>query len=595
VQGRDDARSRRGTALAEHVGMWRCLFSLAIIVMGCGRDPDPAPVSGGLEIGAACAPTDTCGFGGYCDGDSRACRCAPGEVACPDGCADLAADAASCGACGKHCAADEVCHAGACRSPNPRPVPYISSSNAWIVGGANPAADDNCINEGEAIPTRVPTQTESILFAAHGYDTVSAAVGVWNSWTKKTTPSEQPWNIPHAPSMAGVFGDTWTTYSTQNDRVYASFIGTNTQQQSCLAFGSSVSSSLDDPTTWSTTWTTPVRCGAIGTWDQPSITFENSTRTMFAAGWGLDLDPPKIKLRAWPGCPTQPGDNSCAISFQTLIDVGVDNFGQKPGLRFAMDTSPCTGNVGLVHWENDDVRLRFYTKQLALTGSTYIDTNQQWGTNAGCHDGVIRRCGMGTADCKPASSDPNSCLRMNGRPTISIRRRSNGQCYAAIAYDVFVTVNGQKFTKSKLEIVNVTNEASMSVAKSYQSGTAGSWNDYLSTVSTNDFNDNIGWFWMTDRDGACTVRFMGATDTGLGLSQMGGAQIIAGPFPAIQFGGVHGMNDYNGVVDGGGTDGWLYPAWGQPIVTRCATVTPASPMCQNQKWNLAAAISRVHP
>ena len=199
------------------------------------------------------------------------------------------------------------------------------------------------------------------------------------------------------------------------------------------------------------------------------------------------------------------------------------------------------------------------------------------------------RCGLGTPDCKNANASNDACLRMNGKPSISIRQRADGQCYAAIAYDIR---ESNSYFKSRLALVRVTNESAPVLAKSYQSGSGSAWNDYLSVATTTLVNDNIGWFWQTDRDGACQVRMIGATDTNLGLVSMGGGQIIAGPYKAIRFGSMSGMNDYNAAT--AGPAGALYPTWGEPVPTSC--VNPeATPMCQGVRYNLRAKISQVQP
>ena len=59
--------------------------------------------------------SDTCAAaGGGTDGGLATLSCCFGAVECNGACVDLKTDANDCGACGKHCAVNQVCHAGAC-------------------------------------------------------------------------------------------------------------------------------------------------------------------------------------------------------------------------------------------------------------------------------------------------------------------------------------------------------------------------------------------------------------------------------------------------------------------------------------------------
>jgi hypothetical protein len=89
---------------------------------------------------------DTCGNAcpstlsgnSYCQSGACTTACAPGFIACAVGtlggapytCANLQKDWANCGGCGKACAANQVCDAGAC-------VPYLPASACWECGDGN--------------------------------------------------------------------------------------------------------------------------------------------------------------------------------------------------------------------------------------------------------------------------------------------------------------------------------------------------------------------------------------------------------------------------------------------------------------------------
>lgn len=532
-----------------------------------------------LEIGMSCSTGDICAPGGFCDLKESYCRCSPSTMACDSSCVDAANDPENCGLCGIKCGSGAICEQGMCSD---RIATELRSSNANVVGG-NVAAT-NCVNESEAVASPVPLNNEAVMFSAHGTNQTSTALGAWNNWNYNPG-SGAAYNIPQSAAMSSINGDSWTTYSTQNNRVYVGMIGTRTNGTGCHAFATTAPTNLD-----TNTWTSPFACavGNAESRDQPGIVFNNGTRDLYGAA--NDAANGRLAVDFYPNCQGQPGTRGCPRTATALVNVGVDPAGFVPALRFGLAINRCTDHLAVAHWENDDLVLRFFTRTGASTGAKfYFDKNRGWGVNPGCGNGVIRRCGLGTPDCKNANATNDACLRMNGKPSISIRQRADGQCYAAIAYDIR---ESNRYFKSRLALVRVTNESAPVLAKSYQSGSGSAWNDYLSVATTTLVNDNIGWFWQTDRDGACQVRMIGATDTNLGLVSMGGGQIIAGPYEAIRFGSMSGMNDYNAAT--AGPAGALYPTWGEPVPTSC--VNPeATPMCQGVRYNLRAKISQVQP
>ena len=73
------------------------------------------------------------GGGGGSDGGVAALSCCLGAVECNGACVDLKTDANHCGACGGHCAANQVCSAGAC-SPCPQNRTQCTDQCANLMG-----------------------------------------------------------------------------------------------------------------------------------------------------------------------------------------------------------------------------------------------------------------------------------------------------------------------------------------------------------------------------------------------------------------------------------------------------------------------------
>lgn len=524
----------------------------------------------------------TCAHGAYCDPDGSFCRCPAGQFACPSGgCADFASDPDNCGQCGARCDSGSACVNGVCEHAEHAIAPLLVSANANLVGGN--AAAGNCINETEAVASPVPVNGTTVMFAASGSNQNSAALGSWNNWNVNSAATPPAaFNIPQDAGLSAVTADNWTTYSTQNNLVYAVAPARRTSSTACQAFAST------SPATAGTgAWSSPYACesSADEFLDQPATVFDNGSRDLYSGAWSGS----QIVLHFYRNCTGQPGTASCPRTAAVSLPVGVDSLGLAPGLRFGLAVNPGSGHLVLVYWFNSTLVIRFFTHDGIATGATAtIDSGLLWGTNPGCSPGTIYRCAQGSTACRTSSDSTSICLRMNGRPSVHVRLRANLQSYAVVAYDI---MESNSFFKSRLKIMNITSESNPTVVKSYQSGTGTAWNDYLSNATTTSVNDDVGWFWQTDRDGTCTVRLIGATDTNLGLTSMGGGQIIAGPYPAMTFGGPHGMNDYNAASEGPG--GFLYPTWGQPVVTTC-THSPAV-FCQSQWWNLQAKISQVQP
>ncbi len=411
-------------------------------------------------------------------------------MACPSGgCADIAVDPDNCGQCGIRCSGGSACVRGVCERQG---VFLLHSANANLVGGN--AAAGNCILESEAVASPVPVNGTTVMFAAVGTNQNSAALGSWNTWNVNSAavPAPAAFNIPQDAGLPLVRADNWTTYSTQNNLVYAIAPGERTDHTSCQVFAST-----SPATAGTAAWSSPYACEASSDefLDQPATVFDNGSRDLYSGAWNLS----NIILHFYRNCAGQPGTAACPRTAGFSVPVGVDSVGIAPGLRFGLAVNPGTGHLVLVYWLNNTLVIRFFTHDGFATGAvTTIDSGLLWGKNPGCTPGTIQRCGQGGTSCKASSDSTTACLRMNGRPSVHVRLRTNLQSYAVVAYDF---MESNSFFKSRLKIVNITSESNPTIVKSYQSGTGTAWNDYLSNATTTSVNDDIGWFWQTDRMG----------------------------------------------------------------------------------------------
>jgi hypothetical protein len=535
--------------------------SPAAIAESCGADGD-------------CIPGAECNAEGFC-------RCVPGSVGCGDThCADLASDPDNCGGCSVRCADGEACVAGECTDGDGLSTVSQAISIATpvhVVNGGTPQSTTSCVNEGEVVVTRVSGNHDTDYFAAFGDD---YSIGTaWNVWSAAMDIDSSA-DVNH-----GAMGDAWSTYSIINDRVYAAAISDPTgTEPSCLGVAGGDSDEIDTDL-----WDYPSDCAdPTDNCDQPSIVFDDALRTLFAAykHSGIQLDFHK-------NCTTSPGYAGCARNASVLVDP-------PDGLEYTIDVNPCSNHVVLAYRNGSDVRLRFYDRdgvQHGASGGFLVAGWQTWngaGNNAGCTTHTIRRCGLGTSDCKGSTSQDNGqCMRDNARVSVAVKLNPNdNRCYAAMAWDFKATGgDGTWYVKNRYYVVDITNESAPVVKKNWLStSTSNNWNQYYSYVVLNDYTNNVGWFWASDGQGACNVHWVGAVDTNLGLTNMSSTGSYSGAFPAITFSSFSGIGDYSTGVKRGPSGGYLMPVWPQPVPTSASCRS-----CQGVQYSNAAKLTRILP
>ena len=470
----------------------------------------------------------------------------------------------------------------------------IIDQPVFIAGGNNGRAEINCSQEFEAVPAAVTNPNGDIAwFASFGFNKMTYAKGNWSNWSAGNPNVSSPGfnvlvNAADLLNLNNLSGDSWSTYSEAKNLVFFYFIG-QTKDKTCAAVAATTPEKLETGK-----WDYPAVCLFDSRSDQGAILHVDATNTFYAVS-KLGND---IQVQAFDGCKGAPGPSyGCP---RTAVDI---ISGTNP-LQFSLSENPCTGNMILAYRKNNEIRLRFYNENLKKINEYVVRRNQPSKnglTNIGCSKGTIRRCGMGSADCcnkktKDCKDDASgTCLRVNGRPSIdTYQKMFNGNkiCGAVVAYDALINgEDGNPWSKSRLDVVDITSEKSPSIISQWNSTSDGfNWNHYLSYAVVSDNGKNskqpkIAWFWLTDIRSACKVIAEGATSINLGTT-MQATGIISGPFPAPSL-DAYGIGDYFRGMKGGDKDGSLYLSWGEPVKS------PGCIPCMGDEWNLSTKITRI--
>jgi hypothetical protein len=551
---------------------WAAFAATAVVclVAGCTESQAPSAIAESCASAAECIP------GAECTADG-VCRCPAGTVGCGDTqCADLSSDPENCGACGAVCPTGTACVVGEC--VDGPPVKSASQSATFdtpvfLNGGSPPRSQTTCTNEFEPVAAR---------FAGKLY------AGAFSGWYSNNTTDWATWKvrdrIPLDPNrLTDESGDNWTAISTLNDLIYVAFIGRKSDGASCIGVAAADPDEIN-----ADTWDYPGRCGnTANRGDQPTIAFDDGLRTLFVLYKNAG-----IRLDTYKNCSTSPGYTGCSLT-RTQEIISNDT------LQFGMDVSPCTNHAVVAYRSGGDVRLRFYDRDGNATGSNFlVASNMSWdgvAGNAGCGSHTIRRCQQGVFNCTLGNAD--SCMRDNARPSILVKYKSSvDKCYAVMAFDFKATASdGDNYIKNRFAVVDITNESSPQLIRQLNSTSISNpWNQYYSHVATNQYNNNVGWFWASDNQGACNVGWEGAVDTNLGLTDMSATGKFSGTFPAIGF--YYALQDYSAGIKHGPSGGYLMPVWDQ--------ATPTSASCYacdrngdgtSEQYSNAAKTTRILP
>ena len=300
------------------------------------------------------------------------------------------------------------------------------------------------------------------------------AKGTWDNWSagrpNVTTPGfEVLRNTSDVLGLSGLSGDSWTTYSLSKNLAFFYFIGryatSDTTSTSCVSVAATAPEKLETGE-----WDYPAVCLSDLNADQGAILHVDATNTFYSVAKRNN----DILLQAFDNCENAPGPTyGCPrTAMETISGANA--------LQIALAENPCTHNLILAYRKDNQIRLRFYDENLKTISEYVVRSNQpfnQGQTNFGCTKGTILRCGNGTSDCC-ASGDcdtdaPGTCLRVNGRPSIDTYERNVGggkTCGAVVAYDALMKASdGHDWSKSRLDVVDITNETSPNNISSWNS------------------------------------------------------------------------------------------------------------------------------
>jgi len=466
----------------------------------------------------------------------------------------------------------------------------------FVNGGSSPPSTSTCIDEFEPGIDYFPGKLYTATYRdAHGSPLTdnfnTAPSSNWLGWGSKHS-------IPQSNQMHAESGDSWITHSTTNDLVYFSNIGYVPQggtNVTCLAVAGGDPDSIPQPLL---PWAYPTMCPDVThRSDQPAVVFDDGLRTFFAAYKNAG-----IRLAFFKNCTSSPGYTGCLKTADALISQSSPNIYDT--LQFGIDVNPCTNHLvvafrpqdGGTPDKSDKIFLRFYDRDGVQRGVEFqVASGYGWAGkvgNAVCSTGkgVVEKCNTFADDC---GSGPGNCLADNARPSVRVKFSStDNKCHAIMAWDYMSTTDdGFNHVKSAFASVDITNESAPVVNRTeISSGTSSNFNQYYSYVTTSGFSENVGWFWTSDNQGACSVGWEGAVSTNLGTTATTHINKFSGTFPAIMFGNGQSQQDYAAGLKDGPTGGWLQPLWDQSVQTSANCVT-----CQSVNYSNATKTTQILP
>ena len=367
-------------------------------------------------------------------------------------------------------------------------VHRIVEPPVFVSGGSTTRASSHCNPEFEGFPCAVENSSAAVAWvAAFGSDRYSWASTDWKNW-QAGSPGASGFRVPVNGSdpngLVRLAGDAWMTYSESKNLIFAYFIG-RTSNASCVAVAATSPQSLE-----SNTWDFEAVCAVPLPGDQCAILHADSSNTFYSACSANS----GIRIDAFDDCADAPGQAyGCPPTSTTQFSPsGVEV------LQFDLGENSCTGNLLMPYRANGRIRLAVFDSNLQLVDDHLIRKGQPQRvgrTNTGCCNGVIRRCGMGTNECRDQTrcgQDPgDQCLAVSARPSIDVHMDQRGSaaiCRAVIAYDSLIDAeDGNPWSKSRLDLLDVTDDRNLDVLARWNStDDEFTWNHYLSYATIAD-------------------------------------------------------------------------------------------------------------
>ncbi|MBI5488493.1 MAG: hypothetical protein HY905_14265 [Deltaproteobacteria bacterium] len=553
-------------------------------------------VSAGV-LGDRCANDRDCSANLVCvDGPRGRCVCDPGRVACGTSCIDLSTDPSHCGGCDVVCEARQPCVLGSCGGITVSAL--ASFTPPQEIDGSS--ATHECVDLSEAYPSRsVKGGSANILLPFQRL----LDSGRYNWGLNATAWSIESRQLPLFDSTFTRRGDPWSTSSGSTYLEYASVMLSRPDPSPpysvkwCLGVAAGNANQIDDGV-----WQFPLRC--INTEhddpdDGPSIQYDIGWTNFWAAS-KVNGHP---RLYVMPLCSGQPGSSSCDIEHTVDVSTSI-------GGHATVAVNPCTHHAILAYRDAQHIFLDFYgtdglRKAVAqLPGSFSFGPVSACSNPAGCspQQGHVPLCGGAcTADCGGSGgvSGGWGCARLTSKIHVATKYVSaTGHCYALVAYDQLCgpAPDGQQHLKARLNVVDITAEASPVFVHGYASGgcTGSSNNDFSSTVASNQFSNAVLWYFKRQAGGdGCNTIVMGWTSASLPDPSWVSLGTVDGPFPTMSFGETKGLGDYIGGVTNGLYGGKFLATWARPVISDGTTDECAS--CLDDTYSLAIFGSEITP
>jgi hypothetical protein len=465
--------------------------------------------------------------------------------------------------------------------------------------GSNPSTQ--CVQTWGEPAVIYPNSSSIELFATYAWASSIYSTGSWNNFTSA------PFTISTAgPFTGGIMADMWA--GVVGDIIYASSLAANpVQGGTCTAVASTASWFLQSQGNFQY----PLRCiNNASTDDNSAIAIFGYPHDVFAAAVTAGSAALYIGKDCNPNgpvgcCVDAPCDATCATTHSVNESCPITS-AIKPlphgGDRPNVDINPCTGDVVTSYMGNQQsdgswtLYLVSYDDNGTKVGDKALISGIKHKDQVGCDHGQVHGCSGANCNGAPSCDDTFT------RPQLRIKQRTDGKCYAYVAYDytTWVAAAADWFYKIRLYIYDLgtasaPKENNPTQLKAWQSTNESfAWNQWKPELIVSQFNDAIGLFWYSDIYGSCQALFEGWKDNAGGLTNMSSTgQIGPNKFPIQEYFN-RGLGEYMNGARYGAPDGNLYPSWAQGIpttATNCNDCTAPN----GTNWSFIPQLTQVTP
>jgi hypothetical protein len=466
--------------------------------------------------------------------------------------------------------------------------------------GTTPNPANTCIDTwGEAGLVSYPTSSSLEHFASHEINKVNYSTTTWNNFLPNH------FSVPPTGSFTGALrGDAWT--SIIGDIVYTSYLAVNpVQGGTCTAVSNTAAWYLSAFGTMQY----PARCINNASFDDnPAIALHGYPHNIFAAAVTSGSAALYIGEDCNPNgpvgcCVDAPCDTTCATTHSVDESCPITSAITLPhgGDRPNVDINPCTGHAVTSYMGNQQpdgswtLYLVSYDENGTKVGDKALISGIKHKDQVGCEHGQVHACAGANCSGAPGCDDTFT------RPQLRIKKRTDGKCYAYVAYDytTWVAAASDWFYKIRMYIYDLgtatsPKEGNPTQIKAWQTTQESfAWNQWKPELIVSNFSDAVGLFWYSDIYGACQVLFEGWKDNAGAITNVSSiGQIGQHKFPIQEYWN-RGLGEYINGGRYGSPDGNLYPVWSQGIPTTASCNSCTAPNGTN--WSFLPQMTQVTP